>query len=429
MKIFIGLVEIAGYYANLKKGFEQLGIECTFVDLNNHKFRYGGDDNPLIVSWIKKTILKIRFCAAEGLKIRKLIWMAIIKVLKILFFIWALFRHDVFIFGYGSSFFGVNVVWLRHCELPVIKLFRKKIIFIFAGSDSRPPYMNGGIMTTDKKITIENCIELTAQKKKDLYKINKYADVIIDYPTQGLFHERPFVYGLFIGTPFQRKDFSVCLKERKAIRILHAPSHPEAKGSGKIHKAIENLKSKGYSIEFIEIINMANSVVLEQLAQCDFVVDQMYSDTPMAIFATEAASFGKPAIVGGYAQSQWENILLVNMIPPTHYCLPDEFEQAIEKLIVDETYRIELGKRAKEFVQKKWNPEKVAERYLRLIKGDIPASWFYQPSSCSYVHGWGLNEERAKELIRKVVMHGGRQALQLADKPELEKRMLDFAGL
>ena len=39
-KIFIGLVEIAGYYSNLQKGFEQLGIESTFVAIHKHNYKF-----------------------------------------------------------------------------------------------------------------------------------------------------------------------------------------------------------------------------------------------------------------------------------------------------------------------------------------------------------------------------------------------------
>ena len=58
-RIFLGLLEVAGYYENLKIGFEELGVECTFIDLGgNNLFQYGGSDTPnIIVSW-KKWISK-----------------------------------------------------------------------------------------------------------------------------------------------------------------------------------------------------------------------------------------------------------------------------------------------------------------------------------------------------------------------------------
>ena len=52
-----------------------------------------------------------------------------------------------------------------------------------------------------------------------------------------------------------------------------------------------------------------NSVVLEQLARCDFIIDQLYADFPMPGFATEAAWFGKPAVTAGYALDLWKRTL------------------------------------------------------------------------------------------------------------------------
>lgn len=428
MKIFIGLMEISGYYKHLKQGFQENGIDCTFVNLYNHPFNYGNDDVPYIVLLMKKMFARIRSNASKGHKIRKFLLIRILEVLKIVFFIWALCNHDVFILGFCSSFFGANLPFFRHCELPVLRLFKKKIIFVFHGSDSRPPYIDGGIMAVGGNFTIEKCIELTAQKKKEILIIDKYADIVIDNAMSGHFHECSFVLGPVLGVPFEFNNNEYFPEKKEGIHIIHAPSHPEAKGTEEIRKSINNLKNKGYLIEFTEVIGKPNSFVLEQLAQCDIVVDQLYSDWFMPGFATEAAWFGKPVIIGGYAQELF-NILPSEMIPPTYYCRPDEIEQAIEKLIIDEEYRLELGRRAKAFVKNEWTPQKVAERYVRLIKGDIPDGWHYVPDKCSYIHGWGLNEKRAKEVIRNVVTHGGRQALQLVDKPELEKKMLDFAGL
>lgn len=426
----MGLVEIAGYYKNLKKGFQQIDADCTYVNLSSNKFLYGDDDTPtFIVKWMKQVISQIRLNASQGKKVKQMLYTRLLEILKVIFFIWTLCNFDVFIMGFGSSFFGTNLSYFRHWDLPILKFFNKKVIFTFHGSDSRPPFMDGTVMTLDGRVTIEKCIQLTAEKKKYMSMINKYADVIIDIPPQGIFHECPFVLNLFVGLPYSISNTSIVTKADNIIRILHAPSNPEAKGTSEIRQAIENLKKKGYEIEFNEIIGLPNSVVLEQLAACDIVVDQVYADYGMPGLATESAWYGKPVIIGGYAKKMWQNLLPENKLPPTYYCDPDGIEEAIEKLILDEKYRLDLGQRAKEFVQNEWSVDKIAKRYIDLINGDIPEDWLYDPNQTSYVHGCCLHEERVKEVIKEIVMHGGVEALQLKDKPELEKKMLVFAGL
>ena len=39
MRVFIGLTEISGYGANLKRGLEALGIDAVFLDLTENPFR------------------------------------------------------------------------------------------------------------------------------------------------------------------------------------------------------------------------------------------------------------------------------------------------------------------------------------------------------------------------------------------------------
>lgn len=209
--------------------------------------------------------------------------------------------------------------------------------------------------------------------------------------------------------------------------ILHAPSDPERKGTDIIRHTVRRLQDKGYDIELREIIGKPNSEVLSQLSHCDFVIDELYSDTIMARFAAEAAFFGKPAIVAGYASySNWGNILPEEM-PPVHYCHPDKLEEAIEKLTTEEVYRRNLGKRAKKFVDERWSVKAVAERYMRLIMNNYPEEWLYNPKNIEYAHGWGLSEQQVKSFIRKTIEKGGKKALQLSDKPKLEQQFIEFA--
>ena len=85
------------------------------------------------------------------------------------------------------------------------------------------------------------------------------------------------------------------------MAILHAPSNPEAKGTAKIISAIDSLKSTDKNFELILLEDQGNLEGLQAIRECDFVINKLYPDTHMAGFPCEAAWFGKPAIVGGYA--------------------------------------------------------------------------------------------------------------------------------
>jgi hypothetical protein len=208
--------------------------------------------------------------------------------------------------------------------------------------------------------------------------------------------------------------------------VLHSRSHPESKGASTIREAIERLREKGHDIELVEVTGQPNEVVLAELGRCDFVVDQVYSDTPMAGFAAEAAFFGKPAVVGGYGTaSDWEAD--PENIPPSAYVEPHEIESAIEKLVVDKEYRLRLGECAHSFVTQRWNAGKVAERFVTLIDGKVPEEWWFDPGRVDYLNGYGLHEARARESVRLALEAGGVKGLGLGDKPALEEAFVASA--
>lgn len=342
------------------------------------------------------------------------------QALKVPIFIWALYHHDVFIFGFGKSFFN-------NLDLPILKLFNKKVIFTFFGSDDRPPYIDGFLRDT----TLKAYPTRARRIKTNIVTIEKYSDYIISHSAFAQFHQKQFINWLSIGIPFSIQPLvdsaRTKTKTKNGIVILHSPSDPIAKGSTRIRAAISELLQKGYNINFVEITGKPHTEVIKELQECDFVVDQVYSDTPMAGFATEAAWFGKPAVVGGYYGEYIQNDYHQEHIPPSLYCHPDEITSAIERLIVDEEYRLELGRIAQGFVRTKWTPELVARRYLEIIEGTVPKEFMFDPNNIRYVQGGGMPEYRSKEIIRTMIGQYGIESLCLSDKPGLEQRFRDYA--
>jgi hypothetical protein len=110
------------------------------------------------------------------------------------------------------------------------------------------------------------------------------------------------------------------------------------------------------------------------------------------------------------------------------YVEPSEFEGAAERLVTSPELRERLGREARDFVFSHCGPAAVAERFMRVVRGDIPDEWMYDPSDVRYTHGWGLSEGELREVIAAVIGQGGAAALQVADKPELERRLLELAA-
>jgi glycosyltransferase involved in cell wall biosynthesis len=262
-------------------------------------------------------------------------------------------------------------------------------------------------------------------------QLEKYADVIVDNPTSSHLHEKRIVNWHSVGIPFtcrftpaqdNHSDNLTCI-------ILHAPTRSFQKGTPLIEEALKELESDGYDFQYIKIVNKTNQEVLDNIAKCDFVVDELYSDLFMASFATEAASFGKPAIVGIYDYEKVKECINdESMIPPVFVCNPDNVKSAIRRMIVDKEYREELGSNAKKFISDKWHMDKVANRYLLLAEDKIPGEWYFDPHEITRLYGWGLDRERARAILKQVLSNNDSTVLMLSGNKRLEQEFIDFAN-
>jgi hypothetical protein len=209
------------------------------------------------------------------------------------------------------------------------------------------------------------------------------------------------------------------------VRVLHCPTNPESKGSYRIRAAVDRLRAKGVAVELRQLSGVPHAEVMRAILTSDFVVDEAFSDAPMAAFAAEAAFHGRPAVVGGYAYDQFRGLA---DLPPTLFCHPDELEPAIERLTTDDELRNELGSRARAFVRGAWSPQAVARRIVRVIAGDIEETWVIRPQEINYVHGWGAAEESLCLGLRAFLGEYGPQALRLDRRPDLKAALLDLAA-
>ena len=102
---------------------------------------------------------------------------------------------------------------------------------------------------------------------------------------------------------------------------------------------------------------------------------------------------------------------------------------AIERMIRDETFRRELGQRARAFVREHWTPAAVAGRYLQIIDGSVPEAWRWDPGRQQYLYGSGMNRQTVATTVRALVAHAGSTALGLGHNPRLEGRLLEMANV
>ena len=169
-------------------------------------------------------------------------WWFAARFLRLPVLIWAAARCETFIFGFGSTFFF-------YLELPLLKLLRRRVVYIFHGSDSRPPYLDGAMTSPDAWEDPGALVRATRRMKRRVRKIDRWADVVVDNPLSSHFHERPVVSFLAIGIPRVLPP-GTPRGHRNVVRAVHSPSHRGAKGSDAIRATIERLQERGLLIEW-----------------------------------------------------------------------------------------------------------------------------------------------------------------------------------
>ncbi len=240
---------------------------------------------------------------------------------------------------------------------------------------------------------------MTKIQKRVIKRIEKYSTTIINHAPQAYFHKKSYISFLHIGIPCSNVQSSKVIdlkEESETVRIIHIPSKAGPKGSHQILEIINRLR-KNYSIDYLMITGIANEEVLKIISTADIAIDEYYSDMPMAVFATECAFQKVPVVVGGYYAEVIHGDYLYEELPPSMFVLPENMESAVEKLIVDKDFRVQLGKRAFDFVTENWSASVIADKYIRLIKGEIPQEWILNPYDLTYLYGCGLSKEQVKE--------------------------------
>src|SRR5690242_2477059 len=115
MRILLGLTEVSGYAGQLKRGFQQQGIEANLIDLGNRYREYGEEDTPNFLVRVAQYCADRQRAAKGKNRIRRICWLSGEVILRVLLLLWALLYYDAFIFLYKSSFLFLY-------DLPLYKL-------------------------------------------------------------------------------------------------------------------------------------------------------------------------------------------------------------------------------------------------------------------------------------------------------------------
>jgi hypothetical protein len=186
----------------------------------------------------------------------------------------------------------------RDFEFKFLK--KKKIIIIcmFVGDDIRSIKLtnkygkenkidvNTNYYTLENEYMLSNSYDL--DKKKIAVSADKYADIVFSHKKCQMSYLQSKQYSwpyMFDKNKFFRNNKK--FENFNRIKILHAPSSPLFKGTPLVRAVIKKLEIDGYNIEYTELQDTKNEIVLEHLKSTHIVLNQFYCFTP-GLFGIEA---------------------------------------------------------------------------------------------------------------------------------------------
>lgn len=414
LRFFIGFRETSGYLARLADGLATHGANVTYVDLSGHPFAYGR------TAWWSTSARFVATRRRTSAGLSRTVWRLAQCVVAAIVAITSLPKHDVYILASLPP--AVATVWMG-----TLRFLRKRVILVLHGSECRPPYLNGFDPHGDPASPAALAVA-TRRQKAAVATMERWASIIVSHDPYSHFLEQPFVSYMAMGFPAPTVGDGMGERAPGPFRILHAPSKPAGKGSSRIVAAVGELMHEGLELEFAQVSARPHAEVMNELARCDMVIDQLFSDQPMPGFATEAAAHGKPVVIGGYEWTQIKARHQAFAWPPTVTVDPERLGAAIRDLVADAEARRQAGEQLRQFATELWSNSAVAARYIQLAEGSIPAEWLRSPSKIRNVHGCGLSREESRARVRALLDHGGPEALCVSDKPDLLSALIAHAS-
>lgn len=281
------------------------------------------------------------------------------QISRFFFFLWALIHYDIFHFFWGVSLWSF---WRFHLlDLPILKLFRKKIIVHFRGLDIVDiKYFDYLRERALGKIIEPPPISRNDQRRK-IKRWLKYADIVlVSEPDLHFVSTRSILSPQVIDISYWTSENKERFKNDDVIRIVHAPSSRRKKGTDFIEQTIDNLKKKGYNIELKLAEKLPNDKIKEIYIQSDIGIDQILYGWHGKV-SVELMALGKPVVC--YINPEY---LKYRPDLPVVNASVENLEQVLENLINNPELRRTIGEKSREYVAKYHDVEKVVDQLFEL---------------------------------------------------------------
>lgn len=334
-KVFLGLNNIAGIFTSLKKGFEQIGVKADFYSFDEHVFGYKTDK---IIRYSGNNIIR--------------------KFQKFFLIAKLIFKYDYFIFdSSGSLLPGFK-------DIKLFRKFGKKTMVIFTGCDIRlPEKVERFKWNPCRECTVEyknfvGCVLST--KSSAIAEIENNFDIRVSPREAAGSLGKSYTETLF---PIDISVFQdTLIKKNDKLRIIHAPSNPEYKGTKYILDAVKKLK-KEFDFEFNIIKDVKAEELYSEIQKSDLVIDQMLVGF-YGLLSIESMAMGKPVVCyirQDIAESSPAEMPVINADPDSLY-------DVLKNILMNPEKLISAGEKSRLYAEKYHNSAVIAQKYFDLLE-------------------------------------------------------------
>jgi len=420
--------DISGHYAGLAKGFKMNNYQCDFILIPN-PMSYAKIDCP---NFLFSKIYYFLSCQMDKKvhNFKFLIFYILHRLVSLIMPLWVILRYKKIYFIGGIDFSRTKF------EFQLYKIFNVKSFISFHGSDLRPMYLNGIFLKSHEKKFLKNLALQTKLQKKTIERKEYLSDYILASPSDHQFLSRSDVINITkLGNIIDEERIlrikkykgSKKITVNKNITLLHCPSEFTAKGSLKIIEIVNEIKNKYPFIELMLKQNISNTEVISLMSNSDIIIDSLWNSSPAGAFPAEASFLGKPVIIGSYFAKIKDKIYKdKNDLPPYIFVLPDNFKKALEKLIIDESHRKDIGKKLRSHFIKYSSQRKIAKKYEKIFENGPSSKYLFNPKKIQYIYGYGIDKIKLKEMLKSYINANDSSALYLNHDIDLKNKIMAF---
>jgi glycosyltransferase involved in cell wall biosynthesis len=355
MKVFIGFVNIASQFNDIKQSFKSLGVETFTVSRHAPSAIVNKDTDFNIqkakdrIGYFKPGRISVKFKPWWDKKVEEYVFKKAIKECDCFIFFWETFYPD-------------------HSDLKILKDHNKRIISVFVGDDARwySAMKQEFEMYKMHPIQYDNdydhSINGLEQRLSLIRSAEKYSDFIFSRLDQGQLEIKPYYrWNMMVNS----ENFKNNPEQRRKPVIAHAPSFRSGKGTKYVLEAFKKLKEEGVEFEEILIENVPNHKAIEMYSNADVLIDQLFCPGAGKV-STEAMACGTIVMSNmsydKYPQNTPSDCPIIDVNPDTLYT-------KLKELILNYEFRKEHAKKGRPYVEKHLDVSVFCKKVIDLVNG------------------------------------------------------------